>query len=156
MPVHKDSNQTISLLVRLGSRLCAIPLASVVECMRPLPTEALKGAPSFLLGISVIRGLPVPVVNLGRVLGTGNETQVNRYVLLKLNERRVALAVESVIGVQRMDSALQNLPPLLQEAAFEQVTAIGIRDEQLLFVLQMARVIPDEVWQTLESNKGSM
>jgi purine-binding chemotaxis protein CheW len=147
--------RSLVLLARVGLRLYALPLAGVVECFRPLPVEAVTGAPPFLLGLSVVRGEPVPVVDLGSLLGSGDGGQPSRYVLLRIGERRVALAVGDVVGVRELDAdMLRDLPPLLQRAGAEAVTKIGVRDDQLLLLLQLARVVPDELWQALASSGG--
>lgn len=143
------------LLARLGTQLYAIPLASVIECLRPLPTEVIPQAPPFITGLSVIRGAPVPVVNLGALLGMQRSARPGRFVLLRLDQRRLVLTVEDVIGVRRLNGdAFQSLPPILQSVCGEAVSAIGVRDEQLLFLLRLARIVPAEVWQALESVGG--
>ncbi|VTR92557.1 chemotaxis protein : Uncharacterized protein OS=Pseudogulbenkiania ferrooxidans EGD-HP2 GN=O166_02540 PE=4 SV=1: CheW [Gemmata massiliana] len=145
--------ETTVLLTRLGSRLCAIPLVDVMESMRPLPAAPVPGVPSFVKGLAVIRGAPVPVVDLGLLVGATGAAPTGRYVLLRLGERRVAIAVDGVLGVRRLDgSALHKLPPLFQTSDPELTTGIGVRDEQLLFVLQTARIVPDEVWRIAEPN----
>ena len=72
-----------TLVVRVCTRLCAVPLAHVVETMRPLPVERIAGMPSFVRGVSIIRGVPTPVVDLGVVLGTPGEA-AERFVTLRL------------------------------------------------------------------------
>lgn len=142
------------LLARVGSRLYALPLAGVIECFRPLPVEAVAGGPPFLLGLSIVRGEPVPVVDLGALLGDGS-IPPGRYVLLRLGERRVALSVEGVVGVRELGAdVLRDLPPLLQGAGAEAVAAVGVRDDKLLLLLQPARVVPDEVWRALAPSGG--
>jgi purine-binding chemotaxis protein CheW len=121
--------------------------------MRPLGTDVIPGMPPFLLGLAIIRGSPVPVVALGRIFGEKCEIAINRYVLLTFGERKIALAVESVLGVSRLNSSvLQELPPLLKESDRDLVANIGVKDEQLLVVLRAARMVPEEVWKTLEAS----
>ena len=139
------------LIVRIGARVCAIPLHDVVETMRPLPIEPVAGTPGFVRGVSVIRGAPTPVVDLRAVLedGEGSATY-GRFVTLKLGERRVAIGVDGVAGVRNLDSAqLGELPPLLRDVAADLIESIGTRDAQLLVVLRAARLVPEAVWTTL-------
>jgi purine-binding chemotaxis protein CheW len=150
---NETSAQAIVLVVDAGSRLCAIPIADVVETMRPLEVESVPGMPRFLMGIAIIRGSPIPVVALGELLGTRQDKPIGRYVLLNLGEHKIALAVEKVLGVRRLDdSVMHGLPPLLKEPQKELVAEIGVKDERLLLVLRATRMIPDEVWQTLEES----
>jgi chemotaxis signal transduction protein len=56
------------LVVMVGTRACAFPLHHVAETMRPLPIQPVAGTPSFVRGVSVIRGTPTPVVDLKALL----------------------------------------------------------------------------------------
>jgi purine-binding chemotaxis protein CheW len=129
------------LLVRAAARTCALALGSVVETMRPLPIEALAGAPPAVLGLALIRGAPLPVVALGALLG-GAGGAVGRFVVIRAGERRVALAVEAVLATTILDGGLlAALPPLLREAQGELVGALGRLDRELLLVLEAARIV---------------
>lgn len=126
---------------RVGSRHCALPLGAVSEIMRPLPIEPLAGAPDFVLGLSIVRGSPVPVVDGASLLGAPGEAPA-RFVLLKAGARRVALAVGAVLGIRPLpEASLGPLPPLLREARAEAVTAVGLLDGDLLLVLRSGHVL---------------
>jgi purine-binding chemotaxis protein CheW len=141
----------LALIVTIGKRACAIPLGHVTETMRPLSIEPVAGTPGFVRGVSVIRGAPVPVVDLKALLENGeNSASYGRFVTVNLGERRVAIAVDGVVGLRKLDSAqLGELPPLLRDVSAEVIHAIGTLDAQLLVVLRAARLVPDEVWATL-------
>jgi purine-binding chemotaxis protein CheW len=136
------------LLLGVGSELCAIPLEYVVEIMRPLVIEPIAGAPPFVRGLSLVRGTPVPVVELGSLLGSGAATESSRFVALRIGERQVALAVGAVPGIRELDpSMLETVPPLLRNAGAEAVEALGALDEQLLIVLRAGRLLPGEIYR---------
>lgn len=141
------------LVVTVGALACALPLQHVAETMRPLPIEPVAGAPRFVRGVSVIRGVPTPVVDLKSLVGNGEHSATyGRFVTLKLGERRVALGVDGVVGLRTLDSSqLGELPPILRGVATDPIEALGARDAQLLVVLQAARIVPEEVWTTLEA-----
>ena len=142
-----DGNAYAFLVCRVQTRLSALPLAQVVETMRPLPTEAIAGAPDFVRGLAVIRGAPVPVVDAARLLGIEEDAPAGRFVTLAVGGRRVALALGSVLGLRSVAAAsLYRLPPLLDKAGAEVVAAIGLLDAELLLVLQGARLLPDDDW----------
>jgi purine-binding chemotaxis protein CheW len=139
-----DRKSDLSLICRVRKRLCALPLEHVIETLRPLPIEPVAGAPSIVLGLAVIRGIPLPVVDAGRLFGE-EESQPERFVTLVVGARRIALAVDSVLGVRAvMQDSLHALPPLLREADDGVVTAIGLLDAELLLVLRTARLLPEE------------
>jgi len=142
-----DNRSTeLSLICRVQSRLCALPLRHVVEILRALPVEPVAGAPRFVRGLTMLRGAPVPVIDAARLLGDDG-APAQRYVSLAIGERRIALAVGEVLGVRAVPpDSVQALPPLLQEAAADSVAAIGRLDAELLLVLSSTRLLPDTLW----------
>ena len=142
----------LALICRVQARFCAMPLAHVVETMRPLPVEAVTGAPHFVRGLAVIRGVPVPVVDAAQLLGT-QTNQADRFVTVTVGSRCVALAVDSVLGVRAIPAdSLQAMPPLLQEAGADVVAAIGLLDAELLLVLNGGRLLSEDVWAGLDTS----
>jgi len=147
----RASEGSSALIVTVGTRACAIPLQYVAETMRPLAIEPISGTPEFVRGVSVIRGAPIPVVDLKMLLENGeNNSAGGRFVTLKVGERRIALAVDGVVGLRKLDSAqIGELPPLLRDVGADLIEAIGTSDAQLLIVLRATRLVPNDVWATL-------
>lgn len=151
-PVSSDRGQAV-LLCRVGLFTCALPLEHVSETMRPQPFEPLSGTAPFVDGVSVIRGDPVPVVDLARLLGSGTDELRTRLVLVKVGQRCVALSVGSVIGVRALESSVLNeLPPLLGGASAQVVVSLGSLDARLLLLLETSRIVPDASWATLSAH----
>jgi purine-binding chemotaxis protein CheW len=154
LPIE-DDELGLSLLCRIQARWCALPLRHVIETMRPLPTSPIPGAPAFVDGLAIIRGSPVPVVDLSRLLGAPT-TQPTRLVCVRTERGRVALAVDHVHGVRSLASgSLHALPPLLQCADAQVVAAIGMLDAELLVVMQIARLVPEDLWAVLDAREAS-
>jgi purine-binding chemotaxis protein CheW len=125
--------------------------------MRPLPIKPVAGTPGFVCGVSLIRGTPTPVVDLKALLeNSENSPSYGRFVTLKLDDRRVAIGVDSVVGLRHLDSAqLGELPPLLRDVTADLIESFGTRDAQLLLVLRAGRIVPDEVWTTLAAAEAA-
>ncbi len=148
--------ESLALLFRSGVRLCALPVAHVSETMRPLPIEPLASVPPCVRGLSIIRGAPTPVIDLAVLLADVPTERPARFVTLKIGKRQAALAVDEVIGIRRLPpESLQQLPPLLQNASAGAVSAIGTLDAELLVVLSAARLIPNSVWQAMDTGSAS-
>lgn len=155
------ANRSPCLIAIAGARACAIPLVYVDETMRPLPLEPIAGMPSFVRGLSILRGDPVPVLALAEMLGTREPSREARWIALRLTdergERRVALAVDSVVGVHDLDTArVSAMPPLLGDANADVVAAITTLDAQLLLVLHathlMTGEVTDELWRAVDAH----
>lgn len=138
------------LIFRARERLCAIPLERLAETMRALPLAPFPGSPSFVLGVARIRGLTVPIVDVGAVLGLGGESRATRFLSLKLASGQAALAVESVLGVRPLEAeTLSALPPLLGSSDEGAVRSIGIADAELLLCLDATRIVPEDLWAAI-------
>jgi purine-binding chemotaxis protein CheW len=145
-----DNRHARSVVCRVGARICALPVEVVIETMRPLPIEPVAGVPAFVVGLAIIRGQPVPVVDAARLLGAV-ATEPTRFVTIRVRSRCIALAVDAVVGVRTIDAgALGQLPPLLAGVGRDVITAVGTLDAQLLLVLESTRVIPIDVWSALD------
>lgn len=140
-----------ALILGVQARICAVPLAHVIETMRALPIEHISGVPSFVLGVAIIRGIPTPVVDLAVVLGASPEHKDERFVTVRAGNRQVALRVSTVLGIHDFDAltTTQELPPLLKGASQEVIEKIGTLDERFLLVLREGWTLEDEVWHAV-------
>jgi purine-binding chemotaxis protein CheW len=123
--------------------------------MRPLPFRSVAGTPSFVRGVAIIRGAPTPVIDLKALLeNSENSPSYGRFVSLKLEDRRIVVGVDSVVGLKHLDSLqLGELSPLLRDVKVDLIESFGTLDAELLLVLRAARIVPDEVWATLSEPK---
>lgn len=142
------------LMCRASSSLAAIPLEHVAETMRPLPINQLGGAPPFVLGVSIVRGIPTPVVDLNRLLTSTAGSPASaprRFVSLRIGQRMTALAVDDVVAVRALPAgALMDIPPLIRDIDSACVASMGALDAQLVLLLAASRVMPESGWLALE------
>jgi purine-binding chemotaxis protein CheW len=141
-----------AVVCRTGDRLCALPVERVVETMRPLPVEGLRSAPPFVVGVAVIRGAAVPVVDAGRLLGAAGG-DVSRFVTVRAGGRTVAIAVDEVVGVAAIPDGA-DLPPLVGAITADAVAHIGAHDADLMVVLEASRLVPDRDRTRRPSHRG--
>jgi purine-binding chemotaxis protein CheW len=140
---ESESPPTHWLLCQAGAHQFALPVPQVIETMRMLPIESLAGAPPMVRGLSVIRGAPTPVVD-SALMFDDQPADCERLVTVRTGDRTIAFATESVLGVRTIAAnELQRLPPLLSNV--QTIAAMKTLDEQLVFFLQVARVVPEHV-----------
>ena len=148
--MNREDEDGRFLLCRIGSCIGALAVKDVRETMRPLPIEPLSGAPPFVLGLAIVRGSPIPVIDAGRLLGSSASSPA-RFISLKLEERAAALAVDAVLDIRSLPKGiLVDTPPLLREADRRLVSVIGALDAKLLVVLETARLVPDSIWSSIK------
>lgn len=130
------------LLLRAGERACALPLANVVEIMRPLPIERIDGAPPFVLGTSIVRGVLSPVVDLARLIGASSVVSAKRFVSVSLEGEITSLAVNEVRGVSTFErETFGALPSVLRDLTTDVVEAARSLDARLLILLRVTKTI---------------
>ena len=150
---HEDGG---FLMCRIGSLVGALALKDVRETMRPLPVVPLAGAPSYVLGLAIVRGFPVPVVDASRLLNSTASASPSRFVSLRLGERTASLAVDAVLGTRSLSrGALSESSPLVKQLGSEFVSTMGALDAQLLLVLETARMVPDTVWNAIQAAEAA-
>jgi purine-binding chemotaxis protein CheW len=143
------------LLCGCGSHLFALPLDAVIEIMRPLPLKVVADMPAYVRGVCIVRGAPVPVVDVG-LLVTGTTEPIERLVSIRAGMRKIALAVSAVVGVHATRGEdFNDLPPLLRGAGREAIVSIARLDAELLFCLEAARLVPEDVLARLDLEDAS-
>lgn len=118
--------------------------------MRALPARPIPGAPPWIRGLSIIRGVLLPVIDLSALLGDTSGARGCRYVTIRAGQRQLALEVDEVVGAKHIDEAtLESTPPLLTEALPASVARIGALDGQTLAVLEAAHILPEDLFRAL-------
>jgi purine-binding chemotaxis protein CheW len=112
--------------------------------MRPLPVAPIAGAPPYVRGIAIVRGEPVPVVDLAALLGGEAGVDAARFVAVRAGGHAAALAVAEVLGVTELDARDGRRAPLVRDACAGALESLRARDGDLLLVLGAARLVPDE------------
>jgi purine-binding chemotaxis protein CheW len=146
----RESETLPFLLFRVRQHFCGLPLVHIVETMRPLPIEAITGAPPAVKGLAVIRGIPLPVIDVGGLIDGGSEPYM-RFIIVRAGANQIALGVQSVIGVRYLSAeTLRDTPLLFKKVSNSAIAAIGRLDAELLLVLNAAQLVPESTW--LEAN----
>ena len=130
------------LLCRTGLHRFALPMSDVIETMRMLPVEAIADAPRLVRGVCVIRGAPVAVVD-SALLFDDQPADYERLITVRTGKRTIAFAAEAVLGIQALPpSTMEQSHPLFRD--IDAIAAIVALDEELVFFLRTALVVPDD------------
>jgi purine-binding chemotaxis protein CheW len=133
------------LVVRAGRFACALPLTEVTETMRELPCQPCVGAPSWVRGASIVRGVPTPVVDLASFLGGRGANDAGRLVTVRHGDTRVALRVDSVVGIRvRSAEAPTQSSRLLEGVSQARREELATLDGELLSLLDLGTLLPDD------------
>ena len=101
------------LLVQVSDEVYAIPLRSVLETVRMDHAAIHRVEGSEVL---VLRDRTVPLLRLAHIIGAAGEGQASRAVILSINDTRIALAVEALIGQE--STVVKPLSALLRDSPY--------------------------------------
>ena len=129
----------------VAGRVYGLDVAGIREIVRWQPTTPLPGAPSLIDGVVDLRGMVVPVVDLGRALG-GEAIDVTpraRIAITESGDRIVGLAVEAAIVVVSVEVSDMNSLPALAGGMSGSLTAAVVRrpDAQPIVVLSLEHIL---------------
>lgn len=91
----------IALLWTAGGGRYAVPLAAVIEVVRPVWVTPVPEAPAHMLGLIGFRGDVVPVFDLRARFGAVRPDFLyrNRFIMVRADDRPIALVVDEVIDL---------------------------------------------------------
>jgi len=144
------------LLCQVDESYLALPISHVIEVSRPLQLTRVADAPEWIAGVSVMRGSVTPVIDARRLLGApaaSGDARASRWVALRVDQRRVALAVDAVLRAGALPEADRpEFAPLVASSAL--FSSLGTLDAKLLLVLSKARLLAQDAVQALEAYAG--
>ena len=133
----------------------ALPITSVLEILRPLPIESMPNAPAFVAGVMIVRGQPIPVIELGLLMRNHPLETIKRLIVIQLAEhRRAGLLVSDVFGLRDgAELALDSTPALASGFEAGVIQSLGQLDSTLLAVLELGLILPDSVWDSIQRSE---
>lgn len=113
--------------VEVDGQRWALPLAAVERVVSMVAVSALPESPTGVLGAINVHGEIVPVLDLDVRIGRPARDRSTRgqLVLARTSRRRVALAVDDVLGVVEVDRAAIGPPPDAVPAPVAGIAAFG-------------------------------
>jgi purine-binding chemotaxis protein CheW len=129
----------------LGGTLYAVEVAHVLEIVRCPPLAPLPHAPALIEGVVDLRGVVLPIVDLGRALG-GDALAASadraRIAVLQLDDLVFGLRVVAVDVLSLPAAQVEALPRLATQAGYEAVRAVVRRPgERPLLVLSLEALL---------------
>jgi len=125
----------------VGEVSYALPIAAIREIVNPLDIVDLPDAPREVRGVANYRGDVVPVIDL-RVrfrLDPLADSRRQKWILIDIGGRLVALVVDSVSGVFGAQSDLRPAPVLGGGEDARGIAGVTMNDDVMVFVLDTAR-----------------
>jgi chemotaxis signal transduction protein len=97
-----DVGDELALVVEAAGTPCGLPASRVVEVLEEATLTPLPLVPPEILGVIVLRRQPLLALSLATLQGARSMASAPSYVVVSIGEARLALAVDTVRGLQRL------------------------------------------------------
>jgi purine-binding chemotaxis protein CheW len=129
------------LSFRMGGEEYAVLVEDVREVLKTRELTPVPNTPEYILGVTALRGVMLPVIDLCKRLGLapGVRDEKSRIIVVNPGEEEVGLLVDRVIGVLRiMPDAVKPAPDNVEQGA-EFLRGIVRRDDKLYILLDLEK-----------------
>lgn len=146
-PVHQEEAQTLhTILFKMGAEYYGLPVESIKEIIKPMPTTRFPKSPPFVEGIIDLRGEVLPIVNLRKMFGLEPVpvTEASRYIDVQLGRFRVGIIVDEVSEVMHIPvSQTEPAPPIIEGVDGRYLNGVARLSDKLVLLLNL-----DEIFHT--------
>lgn len=143
--MKETTEQEIQLVIfEVDKGEYGVNILDVQEIIRIPPITRVPRAPTFVEGVTNLRGQVLPVIDLRKRLGTYQRElgSTSRIVVVSNNTRRIGLIVDAVTEVARIPrSSIEPPPPEVLDVDSEFIDGVGKRGDRLLVLLRLDKVL---------------
>jgi purine-binding chemotaxis protein CheW len=130
---------------RAGGLEFCINIMSVREIRGWTPATAIPRAPAYIRGVINLRGVVLPIVDLGSRLGLPGTEPTARHVIIvaQVGERAAGLLVDSVSDILSVEEqSIQPTPDVASNMARTFVRGVIAMDGRMISVITLDHVLP--------------
>jgi purine-binding chemotaxis protein CheW len=141
------NNELILVVFRLLHDEFALPIASVIEILRPHKLTRMPRTPHFVDGVMNLRGRVFPVIDLKRRLGLTESPKDGRtrVMVVDFHGDQMGLIVDEVREVFRGDkNSLENAPDLALSVTRDYLSGVVSQGERMILLLDLDRLFVQE------------
>lgn len=146
--VMSTATTTTTIVVfRMGEEEFGTEISNVVEVLEYREPVRMPKAPEFIEGVIYLRDVILPVVDLRKrmELPAGAATPDTRYLVVLIDEERVALLVDAVVEVAHVGGEdLADPPPFFRGVSAEYLQGLGKVRDRMVIVLKVERILSSQ------------
>jgi purine-binding chemotaxis protein CheW len=130
---------------RVGEQAFCIDITSVLEIRGWTPTTPLPRAPDYMKGVVNLRGVVLPIIDLGARFGLETSEPTARHVIMvaHIGGRMVGLLVDAVSDILEMnDASVQPTPDVASDQVKTFVKGIFSIDGRMISLIELDHILP--------------
>jgi purine-binding chemotaxis protein CheW len=135
------------VIFELAKEFYGVDIAAVEGIIKMQPITAVPHAPSFVEGVTNLRGSVLPVIDLRKRFGLApaETTKDSRIVTVDVGHLKVGMVVDGVSEVLRVGSeAIEPPSPLVVTAASTFIIGVAKVAERLIILLDLTKVLSSQ------------
>jgi len=141
------------VIFKLSDEDFCVDINQVIEIIRLQTIIKVPNAPSFVEGITNLRGTVIPIVDLKKRfnLPLSEKNDNNRIIVVNVTSRPVGFIVDSVTEVLHVeDSAIQEAPDIIKGIGKEYITSIINLKDRLIINLDLHKILTEKEKKEIE------
>ncbi len=147
MQVEKQFEKVLQLVgFVVGGERFAVDISDIHEINRYEHINRMPELPGNVLGVIDLRGMVIPVIDLGSKLGIpgGEVNRDTRIIIVGFSGDKIGILVDAVSEVMRVpDDSLEKPPSITQSISSEYIRGIIRNNGYITVVLDLARLFKD-------------
>jgi purine-binding chemotaxis protein CheW len=135
------------VVFELANESYGLDIADVESIIKLQSITVVPNAPSFVEGVTNLRGIVLPVIDLRRRFGLpqAEPTKDTRIVVVDAGGSNVGMIVDAVTEVLRVsDATIEPPSPLVMSVSSSFITGIAKMDDKLVILVDLAKVLSVE------------
>ncbi|OWZ84312.1 chemotaxis protein CheW [Natranaerobius trueperi] len=144
------------IVFNLGDEEYGVEILQVQTIERMLDITRVPHAPDFVEGVTNLRGMVVPIIDLRKRLNLPEieATDETRIITVKIEEVMVGMIVDSASDVVKVpEDAIEPAPSIIGGVESTYLDGVAKMDDRLLILLKLSEVLnKDEVNQIKKIN----
>lgn len=135
-------NQVV--VFELGAEQYGVDIDTVESIIKMQAITSMPHAPSFVQGVTNLRGKVLPVIDLRLRFGMPPKTadKSSRIIVISVNETEIGMIVDGVSAVLTIgDLAIEPPPPITTTVDSTFITGIAKLDDRMVILLDLDRIL---------------
>ncbi|MBI4275779.1 MAG: chemotaxis protein CheW [Rhizobiales bacterium] len=144
---NQENSRTELISFRIGAQEFCVDVMSVREIRGWTATTPLPHAPNYVRGVINLRGVVLPVIDLGGRLGLSMTDPTARHVIIvtRIGNQIVGLLVDAVCDILTVSqNAIQTTPDLEYDTNKTFVRGLLPIDGRMISLITLENVLPAE------------
>lgn len=146
---EEKANANLAQLVtfKVDNEVYGLEILKIQEIVRLPVITRLPKTTSFIKGVINLRGNIVPVIDLREKFGLASKkyTKLTRAIVVEIKSKNIALIVDEVSQVLRIDiNEISDAPSLVSNIAKEFIKGVARHGDKLIIILKMDKILSSD------------